>query len=471
MLNQQTTTDEPPWVGYAEESAPLLTGARLEWRPPRRCNMARLCGFLLSFYESLGLSLHKAQRDALAKRLGQRIVYYLCGRRWGKTVMGACEVLRHALMTPRCRILYLAAHHDQLDEGLGYLRMLLDALAERYNIPYKDRSRSTRAPKIELFDGALYPSVFLREGKLRGRGYTMALIDEAELMDSQVFEYAILPALGERRGELVLLSTPRGQSYLLRYVREANGLVLNYPTWTNPMFPRQELEVAWRTWNRAAFAQEFGAELVDAVGRYFPTTPQTVRSLPESRIVSAVGLDWGIDEPFAAVWVAKDEHGNYYAYRELYQRGLTTEAQARMVREYLRGNETLIADPSVFRESPVSVAQLWFEAGLPMPQAGTRDRMGSLSLLRQLLAQNRIYIVDGACPNLLRELTEAQVNPKRVEDLEGDDHAIDALRYALSWLHVQQAVAKTEPPPQTIAAWEQLAARYAARQALETTRW
>ncbi|MCS7158778.1 MAG: hypothetical protein N0A16_13790, partial [Blastocatellia bacterium] len=172
-----------------------------------------------------------------------------------------------AVLTPRCRILYLAAHHDQLDEGLGYLRMLLDALQESYGIRYKDGSRSTRAPKVELLDGVLYPSVFLREGKLRGRGYTLALIDEAELMDAQVFEYAILPALGERRGELVLLSTPRGQSYLLRYVQEAGGVVLNYPTWTNPLFPRAELEVAWRTWNRSAFAQEFGAELVEAAGR------------------------------------------------------------------------------------------------------------------------------------------------------------------------------------------------------------
>lgn len=459
--------DEPPWRGFVEESAPLLTGARLEWGSRRWGRVERW----YRFFESLGLELHAAQREAFARRLGHRVVYYLCGRRWGKTVMGACEVIRHAVLTPRCRILYLAAHHDQLDEGLGYLRMLLDALQESYGIRYKDGSRSTRAPKVELLDGVLYPSVFLREGKLRGRGYTLALIDEAELMDAQVFEYAILPALGERRGELVLLSTPRGQSYLLRYVQEAGGVVLNYPTWTNPLFPRAELEVAWRTWNRSAFAQEFGAELVEAAGRYFVDMPQVVKSLPEDVMAYAVGLDWGVDDPFAAVWVAKDSRGDYYVYRELYQRGLTPESQARMVLEGLSGREALLADSSVFRESPVSVAQLWFEAGLPMAQAGTRDRLGSLSLLRQLMAQGRLKVVDGACPHLMRELSAAQVHRRRVEDLEGDDHAIDALRYAVSWLHTQQVLRRELPPQDTIVYWERLAERYERLKLLEVERW
>lgn len=460
--------ERPPWEGSVEAAAPLLTGARLDWSRRDWGGDARW----FNFFKWLGLDLHTAQREAFSRRRGFRVVYYLCGRRWGKTVMGACEVLRHAIMTPRCRILYLAAHHDQLDEGLGYLRMLLDNLVSQFpKVHYKDSSRSTRAPKLELLDGVLYPSVFLREGKLRGRGYTMALIDEAELMDRQVFEYAILPALGERQGELVLLSTPRGQSYLLDYVRASEGVVMNYPTWTNPLFPRAELEAAWRTWNRAAFAQEFGAELVEAVGRYFVDSPQIVPSLPDDVLEYAVGLDWGMDDPFAAVWVAKDSKGDYYAYRELYQRGLSPEAQARMVREGLSGREVLVADSSVFRESPVSVAQLWFEAGLPMAQAGTRDRLGTLAVLRQLLAQRRLKVVDGTCPNLLRELSEAQVHAKRVEDLEGDDHAIDALRYAVSWLHVQRPTRPSLPASDTIAYWDYLSARLESRRRLEELRW
>lgn len=461
--------ERPPWEGIVESAAPLLTGARLEWGS---CSWGSASRWFC-FFEQLGLSLHVAQREAFSRRLGSRVAYYLCGRRWGKTVMGACEVIRHLILTPRARVLYLAAHHDQLDEGLGYLRMLLDNLAA-FGVGYEDRSRSTRAPRLTVGRGesaTIYPSVFLREGKLRGRGYTMALIDEAELMDAQVFEYAILPALGERRGEIVLLSTPRGQSYLLDYVREAGGVVLNYPTWTNPLFPRSELETAWRTWNRAAFAQEFGAELVEAVGRYFVALPEVVKSLPEEVLATAVGLDWGVDDPFAAVWVAKDSRGDYYVYRELYQRGLPPESQARMVREWLHGRETVLADPSVFRESPVSVAHLWFEAGLPMPQAGTRDRLGSLSLLRQLMAQGRLKVVDGVCLNLMRELSEARVNRKRVEDLEGDDHAIDALRYAVSWLHTQTPLRSQPPPQDTIVYYEALAERYERLRGLEGQRW
>ena len=447
-----------PWDEHPRQSrsVTLLTGTTIDWSHQAWVQPEQLFGLLAD----LGVELHEAQQDAYRKRVGYRVAYYLCGRRWGKTVMGAVEALRHILMHPRARILYMAAHLDQLDEGLGYIRHILESLSVKARIPFKDNSRSTRAPKMEFGDATLYPSVFLKEGKLRGRGYTAAIIDEAELMDASVFEFAILPALGERRGEIVLLSTPRGQTYLLDYCKSVGGIILNYPTWTNPMFPREELELAWRTWNRSVFEQEFGAQVVEVAGRYFQQNPVVVQSLPEEALLHAVGLDWGIEDPFAAVWVAKSAQGVYYVYRELYQRNLTPESQARMVREHLTGQEAVVADPSVWREAPISIAQLWFEAGLPHIHQGTRDRIGSLALIRQLLAQERIRVVDGTAPNLLHELVEAKVSSKRVEDFVGEDHAIDALRYAIAHLHSQSLHTRTSPPRDTIAEWEWRAQRY-----------
>ncbi len=458
--------EKPPWEGIEYNwSGRLLTGDIIDWTkatiPSERW---------IRFLATLGLHLHPAQQEAFSIR--NRVKYYLCGRRWGKTVAGIAEILRHAIEIPKARILYLAAHHDQLDEGLSYLRMLTETLHELYHIPILDRASSTRAPKFQIADSTIYPSVFLREGKLRGRGYTMVLIDEAELLEQHIFEYAIAPALGERQGELIFLSTPRGNSWLLDFVKTQSGALLNYPTWTNPMFPRTELEKAWRTWNRTAFRQEYGAEVLTLVGRFFETEPVIVPCLPHTRLIHAVGLDWGYDAPFAALWVAKDPQGNYYAYNEIYQRGLTEIAQARMVLAAgIQHVSQIVADPTAFRMSPTSIAQAWFEHGLPYIQEGTRDRISTLALLRALLAEGKLKIVHNTCPNLLRELQEAQIHPTRAEELIGDDHAIDALRYAISALHPLSVHTPSHPPENTWAWYEWNANQLKRMRELETLKW
>lgn len=48
-------------------------------------------------------------------------------------------------------------------------------------------------------------------------------------------------------------------------------------------------------------------------------------------------------------------------------------------------------------------------------------------------------VVFESCFNLLREFKEAETDPRNVHDLVGDDHALDALRYALAELPVLQS--------------------------------
>ena len=48
----------------------------------------------------------------------------------------------------------------------------------------------------------------------------------------------------------------------------------------------------------------------------------------------------------------------------------------------------------------------------------------------------KIRIVRGACPNLIRELSNTMADPKDPEDIDGgtrSDHAIDSFRYGLMW--------------------------------------
>jgi hypothetical protein len=107
-----------------------------------------------------------------------------------------------------------------------------------------------------------------------------------------------------------------------------------------------------------------------------------------------------------------------------------------------------------------SIADLWQDAGLIVSPA-TRDRIGSLSLLRSLFRQELVR-VHRRCGNLLAELRNAQVDATKAkpEDIVGEDHAIDALRYAISAL---VPVRCEVPPPTWSVAWVKEQAELARR--------
>jgi hypothetical protein len=202
-------------------------------------------------------------------------------------------------------------------------------------------------------------------------------------------------------------------------------------------------------------------------GVAFPHQPHVVSAAPDGVewAVWAIGMDWGYAKPFAAVLVAKLPDGRYYVAQEVYEAGLTPAEQAQRVLAMRAGVERLkliVADASTYAklDGVTSIADQWQDAGLIVSPA-TRDRIGSLSLLRSLFRQELVLVHRG-CTNLLSELRSAQVDTrtKSGEDITGEDHAIDAMRYAIAEL----VNAKAEvPPPVWSVAWVKEQARLARR--------
>jgi hypothetical protein len=202
-------------------------------------------------------------------------------------------------------------------------------------------------------------------------------------------------------------------------------------------------------------------------GVAFPHQPLVVSQAPQGTQWArwAIGIDWGYAKPFAAVLVAKLPDDSYYVADEVYEAGLTPAEQAQRVFQLRTGIERLhsiSADASTFSkmDGVSSIADLWQDAGLIVSPA-TRDRIGSLSLLRSLFRQELVR-VHRRCGNLLSELRNAQVDASKAkpEDIVGEDHAIDALRYAISAL---VPVRCEVPPPVWSVAWVKEQAELARR--------
>jgi hypothetical protein len=187
-------------------------------------------------------------------------------------------------------------------------------------------------------------------------------------------------------------------------------------------------------------------------GAYFPefSLPKHVMKpfkIPEhwTRIM---GFDWGYSSPFAAVWVAiasedcQVPKGAAVVYREWY--GATSAnvgAQLKNedigdgIRKRCEGEKVQLkrADPSIFKVDGGTSIGEQIKCGF---QPADNSRLAGWSQIRSRLVgaggKPMLYLFD-SCPNTIRTLPALQHDTIKPEDLDtdGEDHAADALRYAL----------------------------------------
>ena len=158
------------------------------------------------------------------------------------------------------------------------------------------------------------------------------------------------------------------------------------------------------------------------------------------------GTDWGYASPYCTLWITKDpDTRRMFAYREHYAAGLTDRQQARAIRDMSPAGEVYpfhYADPSLWerknKEDKVfSTADEYRAEGILLTR-GDNDRLSGKRKINNILAD----LPDGApglqifetCPHLIEQLgtlASDKTNPEDV-DTDQEDHAYDALRYALT---------------------------------------
>jgi hypothetical protein len=104
----------------------------------------------------------------------------------------------------------------------------------------------------------------------RGRGYSLAVIDEAAIVRnlSDVINLNLRPALAEHSGRLLLTSTPRGFDEFCQWFGRANreGVTMSGSTALNPKISAAELEAERRELPELVYRQEMLAEFVQLEG-------------------------------------------------------------------------------------------------------------------------------------------------------------------------------------------------------------
>jgi len=187
------------------------------------------------------------------------------GRRWGKTRLGVNECLDAAAQGGRAW--WVSPSYKTSEVGWRPLRQIARKLPGA-EIRLGDR--------IVILPGGGFVAVRSADNpdSLRGEGLDFVVMDECAFMQKEAWTEAIRPALSDRQGKALFISTPKGRNWFWEvYQRGVNGeegwQAWTFPTANNPFIAKSEIEAAKRDLPKMIFRQEYLAEFIDDSGGVF----------------------------------------------------------------------------------------------------------------------------------------------------------------------------------------------------------
>lgn len=375
--------------------------------------------------------LTPAQNEIAACTKRFRVVN--CGRRFGKTTLAVEEIKGKAISKPR-NISYIAPTYQQArDIAWELLKKELRPAATSIN-------ESRLEIRVRTMKGG--ESVISLRGwesieTLRGQHYDFIVIDEVASMKNfrMNWQEVIRPTLTDTRGEVLFISTPKGFNHFYDLfnlqAEDEDYQSFHFTSYDNPLLLVDEIDKAKKEMTEDRFAQEYLADFRKMEGLVYKEFDRERHIYDEIKgeiIERIVGIDWGYTNPSAVLTIERAYNDIYYVSSEWYKRGRTTEE----IIEYCRAlhGQRYYPDPA----EPDRIEQM-LRAGLNVREV-SKDIIKGIDSVRALFKNGRLKI-HRSCVNLILELETYAYKEKKPnqnepeEPIKENDHALDALRYAL----------------------------------------
>ncbi len=241
-------------------------------------------------------SLHKHQWEVFSSPARFRVL--VAGRRFGKTELALVEMVNAALQGPGRVVWYLAPNSQQA-RTIAWDR--LKRMTQRFwaKRPSETKMRiELQSGSVLVVNGAYYPD------SLRGVGVDFLVVDESALLDPRAWAEVLRPALADRKGRVLFISTPKGQDHFYELYEQATSGI---PDWAGFQFStaqggvvdQTELESAARDLDADTFEQEFGGKFVNTVHhRVYKNFDRAIHVTPlsfEPSLPVVWSLDFNVD--------------------------------------------------------------------------------------------------------------------------------------------------------------------------------
>lgn len=359
------------------------------------------------------------------------------GRRWGKTML-ASEEIKGKLIATECRIAYIATTYGQARDIIWTTLIkelspiTIKANESRLEIEVKNLKGTTSLVQLRGWENA---------ETLRGQKFHFLVIDEVAMMRNfwSVWQEVLIPTLTDTRGEVLFISTPKGFNHFYElYNRELTDndfKSFHFTSYDNPHIPDGEIDKLKAQMTEDRFAQEYLAEFKRVEGlvyKEFNREKHLFKELPQVNFIDRLlGIDFGYNNPTAQILILKDFDNRYWVFGEWYKTNQINDQIVEIAQSFKPTK--VYPDP----EAPEKIEELR-RAGLNVMEVtkGKDSIKNGINKVRELLKQGRLFIHE-SCTNLIWEFETYSYPEKRPDNPEPEipikenDHALDALRYAL----------------------------------------
>lgn len=413
-------------------------------------------------FNKIGYTPHSEKQQAIHDS-DARFKVLACGRRYGKTTIGAREMSAH-LADPTEEGYYWIVGpnytqgekefrivHGDLTRKLG----LAKTIKKQYNVPQG-------LMRIEMpWGSVLEVKSAERKESLLGEGLKGVIMAEAARHDKDTWEQYIRPALSDHRGWAWFTSTPKGYNWfqglwMLGAAGEPSYLSWRLPSWENPiLYPggRKDAEILdmESQVSKQYFAQEIAAEFTTFTGKIYDEFDPTIHVTDveyQSHWQNFWAFDYGWSNPFVCLDIMVDPDDNVYVWREYQKKHVSSWDHGHYLLEFRDEPEDFHVDGK-FGDPRGGDSRYTLELTVgsissdePKPEDGNSTWHIGIEYVKRWLklqpdGKPKLYI-DRSCTDLIRQMEKLRspeekegVNPKEGQHKD-DDHGPDALRYFMS---------------------------------------
>lgn len=374
------------------------------------------------------IRLHPGQTKAYDS--GKRFIGIISGIGGGKTYFGKIWLAREIINNPQEDFLVVSPTYSMFQRiVLPQTKEFLDTV---FKGEYKISEKTYYLPNGKVFFGSADNPLSLEGVHVKG-----VWMDEAGQMKREAWDVA-QRRTALKKGRILLTTTPYNLGWLktdffdLWEGGDFDYDVIQFPSILNPSFPKDEFERAKKVLPDWKFEMFYLGKFARPEGLVYKDFG--VDNLVEPFSIPSdwrriAGLDWGYNNPTAVIWLAIDNDGIIYVYKEYYKRGkLPSEVFFDIHGEPV---EKIYCDPS----NPAAI-EILRRNGLPAEPANNEVKEG-ISKVIELIKTKRLKVFRGL-GNFLDEIGSYSWAEKagqiKEEPIKDNDHLMDALRYALASL-------------------------------------
>lgn len=237
------------------------------------------------------------------------------GRRWRKSSLGVTLCLATAL--ERGTAWWVAPSYPMASIGW---RMLKGLASQIPGMDKREGDRLITAPT----GGTVQVRSADNPDSLRGEGLDLAALDECAFMREEAWTEALRPALSDKKGRALFLSTPKGRNWFWRVYQlgqdpeQREWASWQLPTSSNPHIDPKEIEAARRGLPERIFLQEYMSEFIEDAGLVFRRVMDAATACAVERLADpknyasnlrrdvepcVFGVDWGKHNDFTVITV------------------------------------------------------------------------------------------------------------------------------------------------------------------------